>query len=230
MGAADGVVSCPWPWQTPVCPPECYCEFYGGYYEDDEVYVLRLDVMGIDAIEEASQAILFARALGESFMVTDPCDVRGVAFDKTSTGRFTVEIPYSTDDAGVSVAQHTEAGLGEKIAENGSLRAEFPNFQVVSARRLRLLDEAAVKYWLSAAIVWSASHGSTIAYDRAENVWTGSAAQRQKALQSKEPLPVGPPPGSNEGVGLSTETMVGLALVGVVLLLAFRARRRKASR
>lgn len=228
FGGADGVVSCPWPWQTPVCPPECYCEFYGGYYEDDEAYVLRLDVMGVDSIEEASQGVLFARALGESFMVTDPGDVRGVALEKTAPGRWTVEIVYSTDDSGVPVAGRTDTGFRDEITKNASLRAEFPNLQVVSARRLRLLDPAGVKYWLSAAVLWSASHGSTMAYDRAENVWLGSAAKRQRSLPPKEPVPVGPGGKTEPGGKLSTETVVAMALVGAVLVYALIGKKKHA--
>lgn len=225
----DVATSCPWPWQTPTCPPECYCDFYGAYYATDEVYVFRAVVQLPTPLDTTSKAMLFARAFGEGTLAVNPLDVRGVAIADLGGGRFQVDIVYTTDDAGVPLAQKSDASLTQAINDAPPLRDEFPGMVVESGRRLELLSPSAVAYWLSVPIVWSAEHGPTQAYGQGQNVWLGTAAQRQVKLEPKDPTPVGqkPPPGKPPGSGkIDTTAVLGAAAIAAVLWLAFSRRDR----
>lgn len=225
---ADVAASCPWPWQEPQCPPACYCNFYGLYYDTDEVYVFRLTAKLPSPIDTSSKALLFARALGEGFMRTDTSDVRGVAFEDLGQGRYQVDIVYTTTDDGVPIAQKNDTGLTEALSVSPLLRDEFPGLVVEHGRRLQLLDKGAIAYWLSAPVVWSAQTRSvTQAYGRGDNVWHGTAAQRQAQLQPKEPTPVGPGGGNGGGIftgKTSSTTIVGAVVIGAILWMALRRK------
>ena len=228
VASTDVATSCPWPWQTPRCPPECYCDFYGAYYASDEVYVFRTVVQLPAALDTTSKAMLFARAFGEATLSVNPLDVRGVALSDLGGGRYQVDIVYTTEDAGVPLAQKGDASLTKAISEATPLRDEFPGMVVESGRRLLLLDDGATAYWLSVPVVWSASHGATQAYGQGQNVWIGTAAQRQVKLEPKDPTPIGvnPPKTPPAAGGMNTTTIIGAAAIAAVLWLAFSRRDR----
>jgi hypothetical protein len=217
--------SCPWPWQTPECPPECYCDFYGAYYATDEVYVFRAVVKLPASIDSTSQAMLFAKAFGEATLGTNPLDVRGVTVLDLGGGSYQVEIVYTTSDAGVPLAQKGDVSLTQAIDASPALRDEFPGMKVSGGRRLQLLDAGSVAYWLSVPIVWRAGAGPTQAYGRGDNVWLGTAAQRQAQMKPKDPTPVGTKPPTSVG-GLDSTALLGAAAIAAVLWLAFTRRKR----
>lgn len=223
LGDPDVSSSCPWPWETPVCPPACYCDFYGLYYARDEVYVFRAVVRLGQPIDKASKALLFGRALGEAFVPA--LDVRGVALSDLGDGSWQVEIVYTAPIPGAPLLQKNDAGLREAIETSSPLRAEFPGLQVVSGKRLQLLAPEAIAFWLSAPVLWSSqSDEPTQAFARGEGVWLGTAAQRQVQLQPQKPVPVGPAGGGGVGGQLSTKTVVGVIVIGAVLWAALRKR------
>ncbi len=231
FGQVDVADSCPWPWEDLSCPPDCYCTFAGVRYATDEVYVLRVKVDLPSPIDSTSKALLFARALGQSFVSMEQTrEVRGVAVKDLSGGLWQVDIVYTSPEGGTPFVSRTVEGMREDIDGNKTLRDAFPGMSVLSAKRLELIAPSSVIYWLSVPVVWSSqleleggAGGPTRAYGSGQNVWRGTAAERQVQMAPKKPAPGGPGPGGGPGARAGPSTVA----VGVVLLGGFWLWRRK---
>jgi hypothetical protein len=231
-------------------PTNDFCPFRRSYWDNDDVYVMRIVVRGMPEVENTSQALKWAQAYGTSLITIpgygiEPRDVRGLVFRRSGSGQqWTIDIVVTTIDSGLPVVQRTPAGVIKELNKDKELRKQWPDFEVTHFSSLELLKNTSD--WLAAPIVWSSQLfnqigiGKTEAYGRGEGVWMGgTAANPQAKIQPKPPTPIIPPPGPGpvpppagppSKNAKTAGVLLGVALVGAVGYFAFVKPKQKRKR